>query len=573
MGRQLEDALRKALGGRERKVQQEPGKAKAKGPLTLSRRPVVKAAVGKKPASDSVRIAPARKPKAGAVHRSVVPECEAVRARITGEFVPHELFRPSGRAMFERLRPRYDGIEPQIAKRPTNAADLILGLDFGTSTVKAVIRDHTSGQSFSVPFADKGRNPFLLPTRVFCSPAGYSLDAGHVRIEDLKMRLIRCSAKLPVEEFNDACAFLALVMRHCRGWLLDRYESLYRNHQLTWSVNLGMPARTYEDEGRVRLFRRLAWAAANLAADGKCRQVKEEEVTLFRQLSLEAYRHGEPEEKLGGFEILPRDVDVVPEIAAQVFGFVQSTHWDPLRHSRFLLIDVGAGTVDTAFFAIVRKTDRAVNFVFYSAEVSPLGVNNLHGARIAWMREALRAGGIRDKSIDDFLHRIRNLPGDFPLVPDRVVDYAAGLEYVVPRGSRTVDEEFFHRELVPQVGDCFTQGKMEQKFLWKDLDSTPIFVCGGGARMELYRQIPEGLNQKLRGSGSVVATPLPVPEKFTAPGLERVEYDRLSVAYGLSWQGAGGRKLGEIIRREDIRPPLVSDRASFTDRYISKDQV
>ena len=575
MGRQMKEALIKALGKTRPELPKEKsGSGGGSGTKLTPAPPIASSVQGTTPDCRREGRKEAAKKVAPRTLRPAAPAPKpGVRARLTGRFTLHELFSRSSRATFQRLRPRLDGIAPEIAKNPTNAADLILGLDFGTSTVKAVIRDHTAGQSYAVPFESDARNPYLLPARVFRSPAGYSLDAGLERVANLKLGLLHCSAKLPVQEFNDACAFLALVIRHCRGWLLDRYGKIYGDHQLTWSVNLGLPARSYEDDDRVKLFRRLGWAAANLAADGNCRQIKEEDVTLFRQLSLEAYKHGEAEETLGDFEFRPREVDVVPEIAAQVFCFVHSSSWDSLRQPRFLLVDVGAGTVDTAFFALLEEPEDALRFVFYSTEVSPLGVINLHEARIGWIQKALRAGAISEPAIDRLVHGLRTLPGEFPVVPERVEDYAAGLVFDLPAGDRTIDEQFFHSELVPQAGDCLRQGKVEQGFSWRKLEGTPIFVCGGGARMRLYGRIPEGLNQKLRGSGSVEPTPLPIPPRFEAPGLERVEYDRLSVAYGLSWQGAGGRKLGEMIRREQITPLPVSERASFTDRYISKDQV
>ena len=62
--------------------------------------------------------------------------------------------------------------------------------------------------------------------------------------------------------------------------------------------------------------------------------------------------------------------------------------------------------------------------------------------------------------------------------------------------------------------------------------------------------------------------PLEVPRELVAPGLKSSEYDRLSVAFGLSFL-----KLGSYVRSQDI-PDLPRESApDYYDRFISKDQV
>ena len=59
-----------------------------------------------------------------------------------------------------------------------------------------------------------------------------------------------------------------------------------------------------------------------------------------------------------------------------------------------------------------------------------------------------------------------------------------------------------------------------------------------------------------------------LPEDLNAPGLKRDDYDRLSVAYGLSFIN-----VGKIVRSIPA-PRLASvQEHSYQDRYISKDSV
>jgi hypothetical protein len=496
-----------------------------------------------------------------------------VLIRFPDGFKPNPLFDANARRSRERVRPSHDGIAKQLTTSPSDEADIVLGLDFGTAVVKAVIQDHTSGRAFAVPFTADIGDEYFLPSRLFDAKVGYSLDVGLTQSTDMKLALMECPARLPVQEFDEACAFLALVIRHCRGWFLSRYGALYANHALNWSINLGLPARTYENQSIVKLFRRVGWAAANLAADSKCANICRDALTTYRQLSLMAYGNEFEEEGLGDFEFLPSDVDVIPEIAAQVYGFVKSASWDHIRQPRFLLVDIGAGTVDSAFFAVRPSDQEGFRFVFYSADVKPLGVLNLHRSRLDWLKAAEITDRTVRSKVHGYLGSIGCPKGSWSRIPEHVQDYLPDAMFSIPNRAAEVDYSFFFGQLLPQVAGCFVQGKVEQQLHWADLAKTPIFVCGGGSRMQFFRAIPNELNKLMRCAGSVEIQPLPIPPRFVAPGLSDADYDRLSVAYGLSSQGASGRKLGAIVRAADVPPVRQLKKHDLEDRFVSKDHV
>ncbi len=489
-------------------------------------------------------------------------------ARWVGRFTPNPIFGLSQKRGGHRILPSHNGIEPQLTSAPSNAADIVLGLDFGTSTVKAVIRDATARQTYLVQFVIDGAEPYLLPATVYRTGDVYSLDQGDREISDLKLKLLACKARLPVEEFDDACAFLALVIRHCRGWFLDRYASLYQHHDLNWTLNVGLPARSYADDRIVHGFRRLAWAAANLASDAGKPQMRSDDAALYRQLSLDVYRRGIGAAEIGDFEFQPADVDVVPEIAAQVHGFVQSSRWDGRTRPYMALMDVGAGTIDTAFFYVTNEEHFRTRFVFYSSDVQPLGVVNLHRERLAWVRDAINRSGVGRPDVFAYLDYLESGVYRFRRIPDSVVDYVPGLEYVTSQAHPLVDEEFFKGRVVAQLARCIIQGKMDHRFQGSTLQAMRFFLCGGGARMEFYKRTPAVFNKYRAGGPSLAIEDLPVPPRFDAPRLAEEEFDRVSVAYGLSWPS-----LGTIIRPQDI-PPLPPLRSTdYRDQLVGKEMV
>lgn len=178
------------------------------------------------------------------------------RARFTkGETRPREI-------------PRHSGIEANIPGAKDDASDLIIGLDFGTSCVKVVLhdRDRGGGVFYAVPFYPiGGSNPYIFPSRVYQSAQRYALDQGDIPYADLKLPLMeKCVDRSQVRH---AIVFLALIIRHARGWLFSNHGDTYRNSDIQWAMNLGLPAKYAEDYELTGRFEQIALAAINLAGD------------------------------------------------------------------------------------------------------------------------------------------------------------------------------------------------------------------------------------------------------------------------------------------------------------------
>jgi hypothetical protein len=461
------------------------------------------------------------------------------------------------------------GIARQLTTEPDNETDLVLGLDFGTSATKVVIRDAFAATGvFPVRF-DPGRagiEGYLLPSRVFRTGEVYSLDQGTHRITDLKLSLLACPAGSPVTEFNDCCAFLALVIRRARGWLLGEHRDVYSRHALNWRLNLGLPARSYRDTASVTIFRRLAWAAANLASDPDAQTITREAVDRYRIRSLSVAEGADARD--AGFSWA--DVDTVPEVSAQLQGFMSSARWDWKSRPVMMLVDVGAGTVDSALFHVhVRETGSGV-LTFYASRVESNGAMNLHRDRVRWLRELLPTDG-QHKAAAEHLAAIAKPTDRLRPIPETVRDYLPGYKLEVVGGD--VDDKFGSGRYRAQVAGSINDAKVTKGLPATQLQRVPLLLCGGGSRMRFYRGIGDAINRTPGWLVSVETMRLPVPKDLADLGWHPDDFDRLSVAYGLSLAGNVDTTLGQIVRDIEVPDVRPNGPEAREDAFVSKDQM
>jgi hypothetical protein len=457
------------------------------------------------------------------------------------------------------------GIDRQLSTSPEDETDLILGLDFGTSSTKMVIRDAFTSFVFPVVVKPSGMGleRFLSVSCVFLNEGMFSLSGPGVRLDNLKLSLLSAKASYPVTEFNHCCAYLALMIRLARGWFLFKHEAIYKNHKLNWYVNIGLAASSYQDEDKVQLFRRLAWAAANLASDKDYPEITQDAVDKYRQLSRNLIDQASTHE-LAEIEFLPSNVGVIPEVAAQIQGFMNSSRWDWKNRPIMMLVDVGAGTVDAALFH-VNSTDKKLTF--YSSRVEPNGAMNLHRDRVLWL-----SNGVPNESefslVHDYLKLIANSTGRLLPIPNDVTDYLPG--YSIVKIKCNVDDTFRIQKYRTQVAGSINEAKI-RKGLGANgshqLLGIPLLLCGGGSRLPIYSTIAGEINRTPGWNVSVEKIAMPVPIELRDSGFQSEEFDRISVAYGLSLQ----QGLEKIVRAIDVPDVVRVVKADATDRYVSKD--
>ena len=478
---------------------------------------------------------------------------EPYRIRAKGKITANPFLKmlPS---MSNPLVPENDGIEEQLCNtRYDDEREVVMGLDFGTACVKVVIGDTALGKAFAVPFStDIGLAAYLLPSRVWLSVDRYTLSEQGIPKRNLKLSLIdhACST----ECFAAAIAFLALVIRRSRGWLFSQHLDIYKRTRILWKLTLGLPAATYENQEMVERFKKLAasaWLVAGIQENEIPRNFVElvskeanaNEFTIFRKKP----------------EIKHVDFDVVPELSAQIYGFLTSTKFDTKARNIFMMVDVGAGTVDSSVFYVTRGRGKKLQFNFYSNIVEFNGVANLHVMRLSWFKKVFKEIETLKPVVAD-IESLETSTDSLQGIPDSLVGYFKGLEISFNTQKDNPDAFFYQYRLKNQVLAKTLHGARNCVESEYSFHSMPVFICGGGSRMKFYRKLEEDILHHPNASWfRFRPQQLEVPNILSAPGVNKNDFDRLSVAFGLSFLNAG-EYIRETIKPRATRPVEVDPR-------------
>lgn len=431
------------------------------------------------------------------------------------------------------------------------ARDLVLGLDFGTSSTKVVVADRSLDAAYAVPFVDSvGVASYLLPSALLETMDGfYALSGEGVRHADLKLAMI--SHLVDDHACARVCAFLALTIRQARAWLYEAKGDQYLRADILWTLAIGQPADQATSKRHRQHFEFLSKVAWSLAGSAGRISVAG---------ALQEWRQREHLNLDDELEVRP-----MAELSAQIHGFVSSSHFDARHANIYLLVDVGAGTVDASLFHVRKDSGGTVSFEFFTLAVELLGAANLNRYRLAWWQSQLRdieqRIGASDGKLAEAiaatmteLDRLK-LPTEFRgRYPDSYSSYVKGVDVRFEGGAKSPDEWFYQR-LRNQVAGKVLYGAWEGKLLSQGaVKGMPFFLCGGGGRHVFYSALKSRL-QKTPNCTWLSAKPreLALPSNISAPGVAHGDYDRLSVAYGLSQLNPG------VFENVVALKPIVSD--------------
>ncbi len=315
------------------------------------------------------------------------------------------------------------------------------------------------------------------------------------------------------------------------------------------------------------MFRRLAWAAANLASDASYPQITLDSVDKYRKLSQQVFGT-QAQDAIVDVEFLAADIGVVPEVSAQIQGFMTSARWDWKNRPIMMLVDVGAGTVDAALFHVRSSKESGGVLTFYSSRVEANGAMNLHRERVSWLKNNVPQTPDFE-IVHEYLKAIAKPTGRLRPIPTSVIDYLPGFQFRDMDSS--VDDKFKIQRYRTQVAGSINEAKVRKGLGAKgsqQLRDVPLLLCGGGSRLPIYSSIAAEINQTPNWDVSVEMTLMPVPVELKDAGWHLEDFDRISVAYGLSLQQSL-EKIVRAIEVPDVKRPISSD---GHDRYVSKDQ-
>jgi len=389
----------------------------------------------------------------------------------------------------------HDAQYPRV-REGAERRQLVIGVDFGTAYTKVVIADNRRARAIPFRDASYGGNPYLLPSVVSIDANGVASlgkAADGTSVSDIKLRILDGDTSDQV--INAAVSFLALVVRAARHQFMVAHRDEYRHCHLEWQVNVGLPAEHCRNNELTGFYQRLACAAWNAGV-------------MPGPISIAAVKDC----YLRDTGSLRNDaIAVIPEFAAQICGYVRS----PMRqYGPHLLIDVGGGTLDVAVFNVYRDAEDDDLFPVFACSVTSRGVLPLHRYRL---------GKLPNEKSDSGQRRYAEKS-----------TYAAGASYfsVSEDELKRVDKSF--KDLVyGQILDVLERGRRD-KYPRLYHQSIRVFLCGGGAHVELYSALVDALIRDAHPC-HLELVHLPRPDRFEAKGLGDGAYDRLSVAFGLSF--------------------------------------
>lgn len=447
--------------------------------------------------------------------------------------------------------------------------DIVMGFDFGTSSSKVIIRDSGRRTAYAFPFGSSSSsgNSYLVPTQLYISEDGtLGLSSGDHSCGNIKSRLMirsneavfystRIAQSISVTEV--AAGYMAQVIRFSRAWFLKHTEAIYKKTDIHWHINVGMPSRSYDNKEMRKLFHLIGMAAWRLS-------LLPSPITIIdvKEYLQEGRRYCDPSDKgatpipdeVKTLWLHPDYVNVHPEVIMEVVGYARS----PLRTDGLhLIVDVGATTLDAATF-IIHEREGGDIFPILSTEVERLGTLMLHLNRVHALKVAMEKSLQKIAAINPLLP----LPG--------LSHYGTDIRN---EDVGSYDESFFS-ECCKTIGRTIKDTKYHRdpySSVWGT--ELPVFICGGGGRLSSYRQMIREMGERCAHAWDLfrgfAIKKIPKPDNLETPDLSPDEYDRLAVAYGLSFTAD---EIGEVIAQSKI-----SDVARQTikvdpeDRFVSKD--
>ena len=174
--------------------------------------------------------------------------------------------------------------------------------------------------------------------------------------------------------FRDASIYISLLIKLAKEWLLDK--KYYSNYNLKWDIVIGFPSVPSAEPSKKDTYKRLVHAFKLLAKVGFYLS-ENKESAITNSVYSKATQYVFEDKKSPSRSENPNWCFAYPEILAQL-ATIQQTDFE-MRMGKNILVDIGAGTVDTITFAN-NSEDRRLSI--YQAAVGFIGAHKFHDFRI-----------------------------------------------------------------------------------------------------------------------------------------------------------------------------------------------
>lgn len=415
-----------------------------------------------------------------------------------------------------------------------------IGFDFGTSFSKCVYRDVMTNKAWvHVPSKyNRHELPFLIPSSCLLQdgklqhvqkqdvhyPSGglYHLKNAlvHIALGNLDDSLLNPYRKLCMQavmdlgDFIESCAvyFLAGALGEVRKQIRQKKPDFGQHNEDYLAVNMAVPVADAEQPLVNNLYNKILCEAWRLADD----------LAGHPQIALrevEALRRNSCKENV---QLADEACFIYPEVSANVQGFVRSRVSQP---GIYLFSDTGAGTVDQSTFIFSRSKNQDL-LTFLHGNVLPCGSSHVefNAARIN--------GRLDSQSLEHWRHKKENGCNEAELISAK---------------QKVADQLF--------KGTRSTLAHSKRKlFIREQLDDMRVIFGGGGHCEYPYRNkaLEPFRGDLFRRNIDPDVVGLPIPIDLDRQGVQPLWMNRLSVAYGLSFEKS---ELANFIYPIDVSTP------------------
>ncbi len=430
----------------------------------------------------------------------------------------------------------FSQVVPQLPIGDDFDLDINLGIDFGTGYTKVCFRDVARDQSEVVTFTEPTPDGLtldetLMPTKLAILQDGTLLTGLTVaewrndsrpiqkNIDYIKMRLAAIDFRKDskeddwrleqIPELDDdetvksLCAYyLSCVIKRSQQWIIQNRPDLFTNQTVRWSVKLGVPVEHYDSDA-LTTFKEvlaLAWLL-------KSSVLKTSDLTINSLNRLIAHLRQWKADNVAEDGL---DCDVTPEIAAAVWSFLNSRQ---AQEGFYTFFDIGDGTLDGAAF-IFKQSDGNRQVDFYIGQVEPLGVS----AFIAKTADEL------DCSTESI---------QLSLIDSTNPDLQAQMQ----RSTTRKRIQQMVAKVVMEGNDKHHQ--VRQFSVRQDIgQNLKVFVGGGGGNTTFFPSTIHATHSDFQQSNADIPPyqlrQIPTPDDLAINGLDRKDFNRFAIAYGLS---------------------------------------
>lgn len=241
--------------------------------------------------------------------------------------------------------------------------DVILGIDFGSTSTKVVARlPFVAGRpAAAMPVPESARaegNPYLWSTRIWSHKDGrlnlFPFKDACQR-SALKTRLLADPTDLDQVQ---AAFFLAQIICYARDWAVEKLGPIAGGQTFRWNYNFGFPADSLDEPILLDMYRRVIAASLILSMTERAPTIAGSAAVLS-------------EVKHRPLNILEdHSATIQPEVVGAVAAALEYTN---LSRDLFMMVDIGGVTVDCCTFKYIPNEDGDARMPIYKAKVESLG--------------------------------------------------------------------------------------------------------------------------------------------------------------------------------------------------------